>query len=86
MITTNIPTLKIHKLTQEQYERELAAGNIDENALYLTPDSSASGGGGFIAANTAPENTAVLWIDTANGNIMKFYNGNAWVSVGSVWG
>ena len=38
MNITNISTLKIHKLTKEQYERELAAGNIDENALYLTPD------------------------------------------------
>lgn len=26
-------------MTQEQYDRELAAGNIDETALYLTPDS-----------------------------------------------
>lgn len=39
MITENVSTLKIHKLTQEQYDRELAAGNIDETALYLTPDS-----------------------------------------------
>lgn len=39
MITENLSTLKIHKLTQEQYDRELAAGNIDETALYLTPDS-----------------------------------------------
>lgn len=38
MITQNLSTLKIHKLTQEQYDRELAAGRIDENALYLTPD------------------------------------------------
>ena len=38
MITENLSTLKIHKLTQEQYERELAAGNIDPNAIYLTPD------------------------------------------------
>ena len=38
MITENLSTLKIHKLTQEQYERELAAGRIDENAIYLTPD------------------------------------------------
>ena len=38
MITENLSTLKIHKLTQAQYDRELAAGNIDENALYLTPD------------------------------------------------
>ena len=40
MITENLSTLKIHKLTQEQYDRELAAGNIDENALYLTPDTA----------------------------------------------
>jgi hypothetical protein len=38
MITENVSTLKIHKLTQAQYERELEAGRIDENALYLTPD------------------------------------------------
>lgn len=38
MITENLSALKIHKLTQEQYDRELAAGNIDESALYLTPD------------------------------------------------
>ena len=38
MITENLSTLKIHKLTQEQYDRELIAGNIDDNALYLTPD------------------------------------------------
>lgn len=39
MITENLSTLKIHKLTQEQYDRELEAGNIDGSALYLTPDT-----------------------------------------------
>ncbi len=38
MITENLSTLKIHKLTQAQYDTALANGNIDENALYLTPD------------------------------------------------
>lgn len=37
MNTQNLSTLKIHKLTQAQYERELAAGTLDETALYLTP-------------------------------------------------
>lgn len=37
MTTENLSTLKIHKLTQKQYDRELEAGRIDENALYLTP-------------------------------------------------
>ena len=40
MITESLSTLKIHKLTQAQYNRELAAGNIDPNALYLTPDEA----------------------------------------------
>lgn len=38
MKTENLSALKIHKLTQAQYDRELAAGNLDETALYLTPD------------------------------------------------
>ena len=40
LITTNVSTLKTTKLTQAQYDRELAAGNIDDNALYLTPDET----------------------------------------------
>lgn len=40
MQTQNLETLKIHKLTKAQYERELEDGNIDENALYLTPDTT----------------------------------------------
>lgn len=43
MITENLSTLKIHKLTKEQYERELAAGRIDESAIYLTPDEAQDG-------------------------------------------
>ena len=42
MNTQNLSTLKINKLTQAQYNRELAAGRIDENALYLTPDDNYS--------------------------------------------
>ena len=38
MIKTDLSTLKINKLSKAQYDRELAAGRIDENALYLTPD------------------------------------------------
>ena len=38
MITENLSTLQIHKLTQEQYNRELGNGNIDANAIYLTPN------------------------------------------------
>jgi hypothetical protein len=37
LITENLSTLKIHKLTQEQYDREFEAGRIDPSAMYLTP-------------------------------------------------
>lgn len=64
MITENLSTLKIHKLTQEQYDRELAAGNIDESAIYLTPDEEEEVQ--YIAQDTAPDDTNVLWIDTSD--------------------
>ena len=43
MITENVSTLKIHRLTQAQYDRALADGTLEENALYLTPDSNTEG-------------------------------------------
>lgn len=38
MITENVSTLKMHKLTQEQYDREQAAGALELNSIYLTPE------------------------------------------------
>ena len=43
MITEKISTLKIHRLTQEQYERALEEGKIDDTALYLTDDENRNG-------------------------------------------
>ena len=34
----NLSTLKIHKLTQEQYDAALRAGKLESNEIYLTPD------------------------------------------------
>ena len=38
MKTENISTLKIHKLTQEQYNREFENGTLEETSMYLTPE------------------------------------------------
>lgn len=38
MITNNLNTLVLNKLSDKQYEREYNAGNIDPNQMYLTPD------------------------------------------------
>ena len=43
MITENLSTLKIHKLTQDQYEREVIEDRIEANAFYLTPDAGHMG-------------------------------------------
>ena len=40
MITENLTTLKINQLTQAQYEAALAAGTVNENELYATPDDN----------------------------------------------
>lgn len=37
MITKNISNLKIQKLTQEQYDRALENGTLDDESIYLTP-------------------------------------------------
>lgn len=42
MITENVSTLEIHKLTQKQYDRLVAAGTVNENAIYLTPEQETS--------------------------------------------
>lgn len=40
MITQNLPTLKINKLSDAQYEREKTNERLDTTAIYLTPDTS----------------------------------------------
>lgn len=40
--TTNLNTLKINYLTEAQYDAEVQGGTVDENALYMTPDSGGS--------------------------------------------
>ena len=42
MKTKDLETLKIHRLSQAQYDREYEAGNIEEDAIYLTPDGSSA--------------------------------------------
>ena len=37
MIIDNLPILKIHQLTKEQYDRARDAGNLELDSLYLTP-------------------------------------------------
>lgn len=46
------------------------------------------GAGGVVVSTSAPSKTNVLWIDTGNGGIAKYYDtsSKAWTTVKSVWG
>lgn len=61
---------------------------LDEINQRIEELSSAGGGGGIVVSNTAPEDTSVLWIDTGNGGIAKYYDTSSskWVTVKSVFG
>ena len=44
------------------------------------------GAGGSYVGTTAPTNTELLWIDTGNSGVLKYYNGTSWVATKAVWG
>lgn len=67
MITENLSTLRIHKLTQEQYNRAREAGQLEENAIYLTPDD-ASNPGGFATEEYVDEKIADLVLESAQAD------------------
>lgn len=50
------------------------------------PNDYINAHGGLVAQEEPPENTTLGWIDTANGNILKFYRDGDWISVSAVWG
>lgn len=70
METKNVSNLKIHKLTQAQYDRELAAGNIDEYALYLTPDEES----GMFVVTIDGNDTDGYTADKTYDEILAAYN------------
>lgn len=73
MITETLLNLKIHKLSQEQYDRELIAGTLDENALYITPDETYTNNFSSVRAGNATilasESEGVLVIGSSDGSI-----------------
>ena len=48
---------------------------------------AASAGGGHVISDTAPDDTDLLWIDTANKGSLKYYDTttSTWKNVASIW-
>lgn len=89
----NATTLGGVKPVSKTSEMTQAVGIDSEGRLYTKPGTGGSGSGGggglssaYSVGATPPSDTGILWIDSANSNILKFYNGSAWVAVGAVWG
>jgi len=69
--TANIPTLAAGELGYDTVTGMLLIGTASGNKVLNSPC--------FIVQASAPADTGKLWIDSANGNALKFYNGSAWV-------
>lgn len=98
MITTDLSTLKINKLTQSQYDAAVANGTIDENALYFTPDEEIDfslymtktdpvGTGSFsmnrLADSTVGNYSSTLGYNTTASNTCSYAEGNAAIASGN---
>lgn len=64
---------------------------IENNNIYLSVKGEKIGNGqklpaGIVIQTTSPSDTSVLWIDTSIGGVIKYYNGNTWVTTKAVWG
>lgn len=66
----NLPALADGEAAFENEKGYLYVGSPSGNILI--------NGAPFIAQATEPDNTEKLWIDTANGNAIKYYDGEKW--------
>lgn len=78
-------------LTADSVTPETLAEGVtahDATGAVIVGVMAASAGKCYQAGDTAPEDTDLLWIDTANGNLVKFHNGTDWeaTSAIAVWG
>ena len=78
METKNLETLKIHRLSQAQYDRELEAGNIDENAIYLTPEERIE----YIPTPKLPRKRKWKSVCYGNGVFVACSNGDDFEPIG----
>ena len=74
--TTLLPKLKINTLTQAQYDKALAAGQINATEIYLTPDEGVEVGAGLPPVTEA-DNGQVLRVVNGQWTVSDFevYNG-----------
>ena len=55
-------------------------------STYLTQTSAEAIKFAFVANVDAPNDHKVFWIDTGHNNLLKYYDGEKWVSISAAWG
>ena len=78
----NEKLLKVRRGTATQEivldEGELGFSTDTRRAYIGTGTENLPLNGVFVAQNTAPEETHILWVDTSAGGVIKYYDGAAW--------
>lgn len=83
-----VPTSQLPSMDYIPTSQKGAANGVPTlDAGGKVPTSQLPTLGGHAAQATAPTNTNLLWIDTGNGNILKFYDtaSKSWKPVAAVW-
>ena len=66
---------------------DTALSNVTDETFKAKAEAAGVGvGGGFVASDSAPSETNVLWIDTSgDAPLMRFWNGTEWAYIASQW-
>lgn len=80
---TNKPSIPIVSSSTSSTSTTTAASSSAVKKAYDLANSKLSEV--FYVGSSSPSNTKLLWIDTANGGILKYYYNGSWKNVYSVW-
>lgn len=93
-VNTDVPpdakftdTIYTHPVTSGN--KHIPSGGSSGQILKWSSDGTAAWGtspGNYVKSSSAPSDTNVLWVDTANGGVVKYHNGTSWVATKAVWG
>lgn len=84
LTNTNLSKLTINQIdSAETFEAMQNANMVNEDEIYFIGGEGESLTKAYHVGTTAPDNTNLLWIDTANG--LKYHNGSSWVNVPVSW-
>lgn len=75
------------RITEANNDIQEVNNKTQQNSAAITQLQTQIGDlGGFYAGTTAPSKTNLLWIDTGNNNLLKYYDGSKWTPISAAFG